>query len=874
MDKHPKNPPKLADTLLRWFCSEELIETLQGDLYELYQRRADQFGKRRADFYYFLEVIDMCRPFAWKKRSKSPTNYMGMFKNNLRLSIRSLWKNWGTSLLNLAGLTLGVLGAIIIFLTLKYETSFDGFHQNQREIYRVTNNYYYPTFTMYVGNTPDPMAKALESDFPDFKAVFSINSSYGHPISVEEQIFESDIIYCGPEFIRAFDYYNQPSQWILGDPNNILKDINKTILTKSLAEKLFRSPQNAMGKTILLGNETPLEVAGVIQDPPNNTNYPFEQLVSFPTYQQFARNSFGSVSSTTTFVQLSDKISPESLQPALNSFNEKYMEAAWGEDFVSIALQSLSDIHYDERFGSNNYTTNSTYLWALALIGIFIILIACINFINLATAKALSRSKEIAMRKILGSSKQNIIFQFMVESFLLALLGLGSGLMLAQFSFPYFSELTHLNIGNQFQYTSGLILFITGLLAFITLAIGLYPAVMLSGYHPLEIFRHKKTKVRSKLSLRKSLIVLQLTTSQVLLIGAIVISYQLQFFQNKDLGFEEESLLIVNINGNVEEEKKQSLRSQIENIPFVRTASLASTVPMGGHNSSTGLTSIDSKIKERFNVEYIYADNHYAEAMNFELLAGKAFVTPLETDTIQGFVVNETLIKRLEFGSPQEAIGKRINVHGYQSRIIGVVKDFHTHSLHEVIKPIALVYGIKDYAALSIKFRTDELRSAVASLEQSWKTSFPDKNFDYFFLDERLTNIYDNEIRFSKIINAFTLISIFIACLGLIGLSVFTSLSRMKEIGIRKVLGASIPGILLLMSREFMILTLISFFIGAPIAFYMTGAWLDNFAYRIQLEWWMILSAGVLTLFITLMTVGIQSIKAAMINPVESLRKL
>ena len=281
--------------------------------------------------------------------------------------------------------------------------------------------------------------------------------------------------------------------WIIGNPNDILKELNKTVLTQSLAKKLFSTPEAAIGQTILLSNETPIEVAGIIQDPPTNTNYPFEQLVSYQTYARFASESFGGVSSTTTFVQIPSAVTVESLRPALDRFNEKYMEAAWGEDFVSMDLQPLSAIHFDERFGSGNYSTNKAYLWALGLIGLFIILIACINFVNLATAKAITRSKEIGMRKILGGSRNSIVAQFMTESFLLAFIALCIGTLLAQYTFPYFSELTNLNIGNDFYYSPDLILFILGLLLFIALAMGVYPATMLSKFQPLEVFQQKKT---------------------------------------------------------------------------------------------------------------------------------------------------------------------------------------------------------------------------------------------------------------------------------------------------------------------------------------------------------------------------------------------
>ncbi|MEM9819800.1 MAG: ABC transporter permease [Bacteroidota bacterium] len=798
---------------------------------------------------------------------------MSLFKTNLKVTWRRLKSNWGSSLLNVFGLMLGVLCSIIIFLTLQYEFSFDQHHDNHREIYRVTNNYYYPTFTMHTGHTPDIMGEALKNDFPEFKQVVSIHSSFNHNISVGNQIFEADLLYCDPAFIQTFSFYNQPSQWLIGDPNDILKETNKTILTQSLAENLFGEIDAAIGKIITLENEAEVEVAGIVKDPPKNTSYPFEQLVSYATFDRFTQKTFSSVSSTTTFVQIPAAVNVKDLRPAIDQFNKKYMEAAWGEDFVSMDLQALSAIHFDERFASNNYTTNKTYLWILGLIGLFMILIACINFVNLATAKAMSRSKEIGMRKILGSSEKSIVSQFISESFVLALTSIYLGFMLARLSFPYFSQLTQLNIGNDFSLTSDLVLFIIGLLFFITLAIGLYPALVLSKFQPLEVVQQKNAFAPIKgLTLRRSLIAFQLTVSQIMVIAVIVIGYQLDFFQSKDLGFEKESVLVVDIHGDESSQKMSVFKNQIQQLPFVKQAALSSGVPMSGHHNSTALTSVDSEIKERFNVFFIYADNDYTDAMSFELLAGKSSVIDIQEDTIQGFVVNETLVNRLAFGSAEAAIGKRISVRGYEAKIIGVVKDFHTMSLHEKIRPVALIYGIDDFSTLGIKYQSNDIGDALAQIETAWQSVFPNKNFDYFFQDQQMGEMYDNEIRFSKIIKAFTLICILIACIGLIGLSAFSSVKRFKEIGIRKVLGASIPNILFLMTKEFAWLIVISFFISIPFAYYLISAWLEDFAYHINMEWWMIAVAGGLVLLLTLLTISLQSLKAACINPINSLR--
>jgi len=327
----------------------------------------------------------------------------------------------------------------------------------------------------------------------------------------------------------------------------------------------------------------------------------------------------------------------------------------------------------------------------------------------------------------------------------------------------------------------------------------------------------------------------------------------------------------VNMDGEESFERKLAFKNKIQQFPFVQKTSLTSSIPMTGHHHSTGLTSNDSEIKDRFNVEYIFADNDYVEAMEMKLLAGKSTITNLAQDTIRGFVVNETLIKRLAFGAPEAAIGKRIMVNNSEAQIIGVVKDFHTLSLHETIKPVAIAYGMKRYSDLGIRYKTDQLSTSIAQVESAWKTVFPNKNFDYYFQDEQMGQMYENETRFSTLIKVFTFFSLFIACIGLIGLSSFTSVKRFKEIGIRKVLGASIPNILFLLSKEFILLTILGFVISLPIAYYLISLWLEGFAYRIQMEWWMVAVTVILTLLLTIITVGMQSMKTALVNPIKAI---
>jgi len=625
-----------------------------------------------------------------------------------------------------------------------------------------------------------------------------------------------------------------------------------------------------------LRSQREVQVAAIIKDIPQSTNFPFELLVSLETIREGIGDSFGGVGGTVTFVQIPKVVPIKSLAPALNAFNEKYMEAAWKKDFVSMYLQPLNAVHFDERFSGRSYSYRSSkpFLWTLSLIGLFMILIACVNFVNLATAKAINKSKEIGMRKILGGSRMHIVKQFMSESFLLALFSLVVGIGLANIGFTWFSDLTRLNVGNDFAFSSDLVLFLLGLLVFITLAIGLYPSLVLSRFKPLAVIRRSFQKTTTgKFNVRQALITFQLTTAQALVIGALIITCQIQYFQNKDLGFNKEAVLGINFYRDQDVDQKQTLKNKIQQLAFVEELSLTSSIPMTGNISSTSLDSKESEVKERFSVEYVHADNDYVKTMDMQLLAGRAEIAETDVDTlVRGFVVNETLIDRLAFGTPAEAIGKQINIHGYEATIIGVVKDYHTKSLHDEIKPVGICYGIRDFAQLGIRYQTNDMQSAISQLEEAWASVFPDRNFDFYFQDESLGEMYETEAAFSQMIQLFTLIAILIACIGLISLSAYSSNRRFKEIGVRKVLGASVSDILLLMSKEFFVLTLISFLISIPIALYFTADWLNSFAYSVEVQWWMLAIGGVLALIVTLVTVGFQSIKAAMVNPVQSLR--
>jgi len=790
-----------------------------------------------------------------------------MLKNYFKIAWRNLTKHKSYSIINGLGLTLGIASCLIIFLVVKYELGYDRFNSKADRIYRVTLNAidFNPNVSMAV-------VPAMRNDFPELEEV---SQAWYHEMGLvkigNKKFQEKAILFADKYFPSVFDY-----SWIEGDPATALADPNSIVLTESYVHKYFPGKE-PMGQFINLNNEYDLKVTGVIKDLPGNTHLPFNLLVSFETVrkqreQEGAMSNFYWISSGSfAYIVTPKHYDVSKIQRRMHWFIEKN----WGKEIADgarLPLQPLIDIHFDPRYLNNtiSYTTSRETYYVLTAVAVLIIIIACINFINLATAQAIQRAKEVGVRKVLGSTRRQLIFQFLSETSLMVAGALTLGLFLSYLLLPQLAKWLDIKLS-----TSGLadpdvaaVIFSSAL--FIVLLAGLYPSFVQSAFKPIESLKSKAQLSFKGLTLRKSLVVTQFAISQIMIVGTLVVAYQMDFFQNRNLGFNKDAVISFNI---PDQNKTEVLREQLMKTPGVRQISFSSGAPVFNNNFAPFVSPEHGVTKDDVT-ELKFIDESYIDMFQMQLLAGDKIRrnNKSESDTVYDVLVNETLVHKLGIQDPQKAIGSHINVNNDYCTITGVVKDFQSESKHKKIRPCVLLYRTDNFHTASVKLALPHMNGTIGAIDKSWSALFPQEVFDYEFLDDHIAAWYRQEQKEYTAFKLFAIVAILIGCLGLYGLIAFATAQRAKEVGIRKVLGASLSSILLLFSREFVVLIAIAFLIAAPIAYYFMNNWLHGFAYQITIGP-QIFAVAILTSFaIAGGTIAYQTIKAAVVNPVKSLR--
>ena len=790
-----------------------------------------------------------------------------MLKNYFKIAWRNLTKHKSYSIINGLGLTLGIASCLIIFLVVKYELGYDRFNSKADRIYRVTLNAidFNPNVSMAV-------VPAMRNDFPELEEV---SQAWYHEMGLvkigNKKFQEKAILFADKYFPSVFDY-----SWIEGDPATALADPNSIVLTESYVHKYFPGKE-PMGQFIYLNNEYDLKVTGVIKDLPGNTHLPFNLLVSFETVrkqreQKGAMSNFYWISSGSfAYIVTPKHYDVSKIQRRIHWFIEKN----WGKEIADgarLPLQPLIDIHFDPRYLNNtiSYTTSRETYYVLTAVAVLIIIIACINFINLATAQAIQRAKEVGVRKVLGSTRRQLIFQFLSETSLMVAGALTLGLFLSYLLLPQLAKWLDIKLS-----TSGLadpdvaaVIFSSAL--FIVLLAGLYPSFVQSAFKPIESLKSKAQLSFKGLTLRKSLVVTQFAISQIMIVGTLVVAYQMDFFQNRNLGFNKDAVISFNI---PDQNKTEVLREQLMKTPGVRQISFSSGAPVFNNNFAPFVSPEHGVTKDDVT-ELKFIDESYIDMFQMQLLAGDKIRrnNKSESDTVYDVLVNETLVHKLGIQDPQKAIGSHINVNNDYCTITGVVKDFQSESKHKKIRPCVLLYRTDNFHTASVKLALPHMNGTIGAIDKSWSALFPQEVFDYEFLDDHIAAWYRQEQKEYTAFKLFAIVAILIGCLGLYGLIAFATAQRAKEVGIRKVLGASLSSILLLFSREFVVLIAIAFLIAAPIGYYFMNNWLHGFAYQITIGP-QIFAVAMLTSFVIAGgTIAYQTIKAAVVNPVKSLR--
>lgn len=803
-----------------------------------------------------------------------------MFRNYLITAYRSLIRQRGTTFLNVVGLTLGITGSIILFLLLQYHTGFDKGQRNYDRIYRVvTSSKSNDGGFNYSAGVPSVLPAAFREDFTEAEEVVFTQYRSGAIIRVpqsngENKVFSEDagVVYAEANYFKIFD-----AEVLSGDVFKSLDEPNEAIISKTLAEKYF-GKWDAIGEIVKF-EDREFKIGAVIADPPDNTDMPFTLLLSYETIRkENETKGWGSIwSDEHCYFLLKEGESITPLQERIADFGKKRnTEDKYLESIFIIA--PFSELHFDERFGNYNYNTVSkSSLIAVGVIGLFLIVTACINFINLATAEAVKRSKEVGIRKTLGSSRGQLIQQFLGETSLVTFLSLLISLGLAQIFLSFMNTFLELELSLNFFNNYSLILFLTLIFITVSLLSGLYPAFVVSGFKPMMAIKNQVTnKMSSGFLLRQGLVVTQFFISQLLVIMTIVIIMQMDYFRKKDLGFRKDAIISIPIPENESpasatsgSSKMRTLANEVSKLAGVEKYSLCFTPPSSGNVMGTGFILEGEGEEMRKDTQLKAADGNYVDLFDLKLIAGENLD---DLDTARSVLVNRKLTEIAGFERPEEMLGKRIRVMRKLLPVVGVVENFHTMSLGNEIEPTAILNRIDRYQILSLQINPQSFQETLPEIQRRWEAAYPESIFEYEFLDESIRQFYQGEQKSSVLLTIFSSLAIFIGCLGLFGLAAFMANQKTKEIGVRKVLGASVESILFSFSKEFIKLVMIGFCLAAPLGWYSAHQYLDQFAYKIELTPMIFVMGIGITVIIALLTVGYRSLKAASINPVDSLR--
>lgn len=799
-----------------------------------------------------------------------------MIRNYLKTALRSLLRNRAYTAINITGLTVGIAACLLIFLVVQYETSFDNFHAKKDRIYRVLSVATKPNLDFQSG-VPFPVPEALRLDFPQLPDVATIFRNEGSLFSVNINKFKEDeTYYADPAFFDAFDF-----GWLAGDRKTALAEPNTVALTRDEANRFFGDWHNAMGKTIRYKNKTDLKVTGILEDAPANTDFPLKVVISYASlkvkgaeYNANTQDWVTVLGEHNCFVVLPEGANVSAYNKQLDAFIKRHKPAIYAAN-QSMQLQPLTAMHYDTKIDIfTGHPFSKQLINAISLIGLFLLLIACVNFINLATAQAVNRSKEVGVRKVLGSSRKQLVFQFMSETAIITLCAISLALIIGRLTLPLLGHLLEIQLNTRFILDPVVITFLGLVFITVTFLSGFYPALVLSGFNPISALKNRMSSIRSSgVSLRRALVVLQFCIAQVLVIGTLVIISQLNYFRNKSLGFDKEAIITAPVpHDNLSQTKWAGLRNELLQQAGVKEVSYSFGGPVDDNEWDSGIHFDNSPKETDFGVNLKWADADYFKLYRLQFVAGKPYSA---TDTIHGYVINETLVRKLGLTSPQQAIGKYINLWNNKhtsAPVVGVVRDFNAASLKDAIPPLLLSSQKSAYQIVNIKISEANIKQTLAGIESKWNEAFPESLYEYHFIDDKIARFYKTDTQLSQLYKVFAGIAILISCLGLFGLVSFMAAQRTKEVGIRKTLGASVSHIVYLFSKEFTVLILIAFALSAPTGWYLMNKWLESFTFRIKLGPGIFLLSILLSVVIAWLTVGYKAIQAALVNPVKSLK--
>jgi putative ABC transport system permease protein len=818
-----------------------------------------------------------------------------MIKNYFKIALRGFRKHKLFTIINVVGLSIGISASLAIFLIVKYDFSFDNFHKDSNRIYRVVTDYSFNGDVIHNNGVTMALPGAAKTDASGIDIVVpyylygETTAAVPNGSKTSAKFKKISLTFADENLFKIFNY-----TWLVGSAKTSLKDPGQVVLSSKQAKIYFPSLSydQMIGKEIIYDDSVKTTVSGIIAPFTENSDFAFHDIVSYISgSQSYLKPSFQSDNWTNTssssqlFLKLAANTSPSQLEKQLNVMLKKHNPPTANNkgSTQGFKLQPMSDIHFDQVYGGIDgmRTANKTTLYGLLGIAAFLLILGCINFINLTTAQASQRAKEIGIRKTMGGSRTELIMQFLSETFLITLLAVIISVGACPIILKLFADFIPPGVRETYTFQPALLGFLLLLTVAVSFLSGFYPAVVLSSYQPVQVLKGQSVNSGGTTRgawLRKSLTVTQFVIAQFFIMATILVSKQIYYATHKDLGFKKDAIVFINTPWkSINSTRKQVFMDKVKAIPQIAMISIGGAPPSSSNTNSTQATYMNGKTEVKTHVQQKFADENYIKVYQLKLLAGRNITM---ADTSTGLVVNATYTKVLGFKTPGEAVGKVIKYNGNDKnmQIVGVVADFNQKSLHAPVNPLVIISPTKYNSRtfhLALRPQTaggQEWKTALSSLEKAWKEVYPEDDYEYTFFDESIAKFYTTEQNTSKLLTWATGLSIFISCLGLLGLAIYTTTQRTKEIGVRKVLGASVAQIVTLLSTELILLIILAFVLVTPIAYYAMNTWIQNFADRTTVNWWIFALSGAGMLTAALFTLSFQTVKAAIANPVMSLR--
>lgn len=888
MKNHPPNsPPYWAKRWLHWYCPDRLLEEIEGDLLENFEYNIREKGLRIARLRYSIDCIRFFNPTTFKKakalghtHSYPFQNHLAMLNNYFKIALRNLWRAKSQSFINLMGLSVGLTGCLLIGLFVLDEWKFDQYHPDADRVFRIISDRTSDGPSGEWASTAPPIAPTMQEEFPEVQQTLRL-------FQVRQKMLfkraDKHFLEQGGFFAEEsiFELFHLPLRQ--GNPATALQEPNSVILSPALAQKYF-GLDDPLGQTISINNQE-VKVTGVLEALSPHFHLSFDFLFSFEDLlSQVSKEKINSWvwQDFYNYIKVAAETNEAQLTSKLSAFVETHAHPQtkpMGFQYY-LALQPLPDIHLHSAGLRNDKIVvgNHRYVMGLALVGLFLLLIACINFINLTTAKAIRRAKEVGIRKTAGARRNQLAVQFISEAVVIVSISMLIATHLTRLLLPLLNNFTGKLLSFPLYSDPLLILKLLGLTLLTGILAGSYPAFILSGFRPAQALKSSKLRLDGHVNwLRKGLITTQFALSILLIISVLIIFRQLNFLQQQDLGFQKEQLVHFPMKSKMFN-SLDLVKEKFSTITGVTSTSIGFGIPgdiIAGDNII-----IPGEDRKTLPARLFTIDHDYIQTLGMELVAGRDFSKAIATDATAGFIVNETAVRTLGLAdSPAEAINKPLEWDMWnesdsvkRGRVIGVVKDFHYNSLHEEVQTTVLHIYPGAYWKVMLRLNKEEISETLAAIEKTWESFETGYPIDYQFVDASFGAMYKEEQKLSSLLWIFTLLAIFIACIGAFGLATYATAQREKEIGIRKVLGASVLGIVGILSKDFLQLVFLALLVASPLAWYLMNSWLADFAYRIEIHWWIFVLAGIIALLIAFLTVSFQSIRAALANPIKALR--